>query len=87
MVCSRKEREAMAREELEDLAEPEGFRPFGEEAKKRFSSLLRKVNQKRLRRVEYALETGTIPPAGWTPPDPQNRATQNVAPYTRFWKH
>jgi hypothetical protein len=58
-----------------------------EKAKKRFPSLLPKVNQKRLRRMEYALETGMIPPAGWTPPDPNNRATQNVAPYACFWKH
>jgi hypothetical protein len=57
-----------------------------EEAKKRFPKLLQKVNQKRLRRIEYALETGTFPPAGWTPPDPKNRSTQNVAPYARFWK-
>jgi hypothetical protein len=58
-----------------------------EEAKKRFPSLLPKVNQKRLRRIEYALETGKFPPKGWTPPDPKNRATQNVAPYMQFWKH
>jgi hypothetical protein len=58
-----------------------------EEAKKRFPTLLQKVNQKRLRRMEYALDTGTLPPAGWTPPDPRNRATQNVAPYAQFWKH
>jgi len=58
-----------------------------EEAKKRFPSLLPKVNYKRLRRMEYALETGRFPPKGWTPPDPKNGATQNVAPYTRFWKH
>jgi hypothetical protein len=58
-----------------------------EEAKKRFPKLLQKVNQKRLRRIEYALETGTFPPAGWTPPDPKNRSTQNVAPYARYWKH
>jgi hypothetical protein len=37
-----------------------------EEAKKRFPSLLLTVNQKRLRRIEYAIETGTLPPAGWT---------------------
>jgi len=58
-----------------------------EEAKKRFPSLLPKVNQKRLRRMEYALETGTFPPTGWTPPDPKNRSTQNVPPYAQFWKH
>jgi hypothetical protein len=52
-----------------------------EEAKKRFPSLLLKVNQKRLRRIEYALETGMVPPNDWTPPDPKNRATQNLAPY------
>jgi hypothetical protein len=57
-----------------------------EEAKKRFPSLLPKVNQKRLRRMEYALEAGKFPPIGWTPPDPKNRSTQNVAPYARFWK-
>jgi hypothetical protein len=57
------------------------------EAKKRFPRLLPKVNQKRLRRIEYALETGRVPPAGWTPPDPNNRSTQNVAPYACFWKH
>lgn len=50
-------------------------------------NLLQKVNQKRLRRIEYALETGTFPPAGWTPPDSKNRSTQNVAPYASFWKH
>ena len=58
-----------------------------EEAKKRFPRLLVKVNQKRLRRIEYALQTGTLPPVGWTPPDPMNRSTQNVAPYAQFWKH
>jgi hypothetical protein len=58
-----------------------------EEAKKRFPSLLPKVNQKRLRRIEYTLETGTLPPAGWTPPDPKNRSTQNAVPYAQFWKH
>jgi hypothetical protein len=57
------------------------------EAKKRFPSLLPKVNQKRLRRMEYALETGRVPPAGWTPPDPKNRSTQNLTPYAQFWKH
>jgi hypothetical protein len=57
-----------------------------EEAKKRFPSLLPKVNQKRLRRMEYALATGKFPPNGWTPPDPKNRSTQNVAPYAQFWK-
>jgi hypothetical protein len=56
-------------------------------AKKRFSSLLSKVNQKRLRRMEYALETGKFPPTGWTPPDPENRSTQNISPYAPFWKH
>jgi transposase len=63
--------------------------PWGnwEEAKQRFPSLLPKVNQKRLRRMEYALETGMIPPNGWTPPDPKKRSTQNVAPYAQFWKH
>jgi hypothetical protein len=35
-----------------------------EEAKKRFPNLLPKVNQKRLRRMEYALETGKFPPTG-----------------------
>lgn len=58
-----------------------------EEAKRRFPSLLPKVNQKRLRRMEYALATGKFPPRGWTPPDPKNRSTQNVAPYASFWKH
>jgi hypothetical protein len=58
-----------------------------QEAKKRFPSLLVKVNQKRLRRMEYALETGKFPPNGWTPPDPKNRSTQNVSPYASFWKH
>ena len=58
-----------------------------EEAKKRFPSLLQKVNQKRLRRMEYALETGKFPPQGWTPPDPENRSTQNVPPYASSWKH
>src|ERR1700751_3704928 len=58
-----------------------------EEAKKRFPNLLPKVNQKRLRRMDYALETGKLPPQGWTPPDPKNRSTQNVAPYASFWKH
>jgi hypothetical protein len=43
--------------------------------------------QKRIRRIEYALETGTIPSAGWTPPDPKNRSTQNLPPYASFWKH
>lgn len=57
-----------------------------EEAKKRFPNLLPKVNQKRLRRMEYFLATGKLPPAGWTPPDPKNRSTGNVAPYARFWK-
>jgi hypothetical protein len=63
--------------------------PYGkwEEAKKRFPSLLPKVNQKRLRRMEYALETGKFPPSSWTPPDPKNRSTQNVPPYASFWKH
>jgi hypothetical protein len=55
-----------------------------EEAKKRFPKLLPKVNQKRLRRMEYALATGMIPPNGWTPPDPNNRSTQNVPPYASF---
>ena len=58
-----------------------------EEAKKRFPNLLPKVNQKRLRRMEYFLETGELPPAGWTPPDPKNRSTQNLPPYASFWKH
>src|ERR1700751_873259 len=58
-----------------------------EEGKKRFPSLLPKVNQKRLRRMDYVLETGKLPPNGWTPPDPKNRSTQNVAPYASFWKH
>jgi hypothetical protein len=58
-----------------------------EEVKRCFARLLAKVNHKRLRRIEYALETGKFPRKGWTPPDPKNRATQNVAPYTRFWKH
>jgi hypothetical protein len=57
-----------------------------EEAKRRFPRLLLKVNQKRLRRIEYALETGKLPPKGWTPPDPKNRSTQNVPPYASFWK-
>jgi hypothetical protein len=52
-----------------------------EEAKKRFPSLLPKVNQKRLRRIKYTLATGKLPPVGWTPPDPKNRSTQNVPPY------
>jgi hypothetical protein len=52
-----------------------------EQAKKRFPSLLQKVNQKRLRRMEYVLATGNLPPSGWTPPDPKNRSTQNVPPY------
>ena len=56
-------------------------------AKQMFPKLLLKVNQKRLHRIEYARETGKSPPNGWTPPDPKNRATRNVAPYTRFWKH
>ena len=58
-----------------------------EEAKKRFPSLLSEVNQKRLRRMEYFLATGNLPPNGWTPPDPKNRSTQNVPPYASFWKH
>jgi hypothetical protein len=58
-----------------------------EEAKKRFPNLLPKVNQKRLRRIEYALQTGKLPPSGWTPPDPKKRQTQNVPPYASFWKH
>jgi hypothetical protein len=58
-----------------------------EDAKQRFPQLLPKVNQKRLRRIEYALETGKFPRKGWTPPDPKNRSTQNVAPYASFWKH
>jgi hypothetical protein len=58
-----------------------------EEAKRRFPRLLVKVNEKRLRRMEYFLKTGTLPPAGWTPPDPKNRSTQNVPPYASFWKH
>lgn len=58
-----------------------------EEAKKRFPNLLHKVNQKRLRRIEYFLATSKLPPAGWTPPDPKNRSTQNVPPYASFWKH
>jgi hypothetical protein len=58
-----------------------------EEAKRRFPSLLVKINEKRRRRINYAVETGTSPPLGWTPPDPKNRSTQNVAPYMRFWKH
>jgi len=58
-----------------------------EEAKKRFPRLLPKVNQKRLRRMECVLATGKLPPQGWTPPDLKNRSTQNVAPYTPFWKH
>ena len=58
-----------------------------EEAKRRFPRLLVKVNEKRLRRIEYALETGKLPPNGWTPPDPNNRSTQNVPPYASFWKH
>jgi hypothetical protein len=41
-----------------------------EEAKKRFPNPLQKVNQKRLRRMEYFLTTGKLPPNGWTPPDP-----------------
>jgi hypothetical protein len=56
-------------------------------AKRRLPKLLIKVNQKRLRRMEYALETGIIPPAGWTPPDPKNPSTQNVPSYASFWKH
>jgi hypothetical protein len=40
--------------------------PSGE-AKKRFPQLLLKVNQKQLRPIEYALETGTLPPAGGRP--------------------
>jgi hypothetical protein len=35
-----------------------------EKAKKRFPSLLPKVNQKRLRRVEYVLATGKPLPGG-----------------------
>jgi len=58
-----------------------------EEAKKRFPSLLPKVNQKRLRQIEYALATDKLPPNDWTPPDPKNRSTQNVPPYAQFWKH
>jgi hypothetical protein len=58
-----------------------------EEAKKRFPSLLSEVNQKRLRRMEYFLATGNLPPNSWTPPDPKNRSTQNVPPYASFWKH
>jgi hypothetical protein len=58
-----------------------------DKAKKRFPLLLPKVNRKRLRRIEYAIETGMFPPVGWTPCDPKNRSTQNVAPYMRFWKH
>jgi hypothetical protein len=42
-----------------------------EEAKKRFPKLLPKVNQKRLRRMEYALETGKFPTTGWTPLTPR----------------
>jgi hypothetical protein len=45
-----------------------------EEAKKRFPSLP-KVNQKRLRRMEYVLATGKFPLDGWTPPHPKNRST------------
>jgi hypothetical protein len=56
-------------------------------AKQRFPKLLPRVTQKRLRRMEYAIETGVFPPNGWTPPDPENRSTQNVAPYAQFWKH
>jgi hypothetical protein len=56
-------------------------------AKQWFPKLLPKVNQKRLRRMEYTLETGKFPPDGWTPPDPKNRSTQNVSPYASFWKH
>jgi hypothetical protein len=56
-------------------------------AKQRFPKLLLKVYHKRLRRMEYALETGKFPPQGWTPPDPENRSTQNVSPYASFWKH
>ena len=39
--------------------------------------------------VEWSmpLEPGTVPSAGWTPPDPKNRSTQNVSPYAHFWKH
>jgi hypothetical protein len=58
-----------------------------EEAKRRFPNLLPKVNQKRLRRMEYFLKTGTLPPTGWTPPDPKNRSTQNAPPYASSWKH
>jgi hypothetical protein len=58
-----------------------------EEAKQRFPNLLPKVNQKRLRRMEYVLATGKFPPKGRTPPDPKNRSTQKVAPYAQFWKH
>jgi hypothetical protein len=58
-----------------------------EEAKKWFPNLLPTVNQKRLRRMDYVLATGKLPPAGWTPPDPKNRSTQNLPPYASFWKH
>ena len=58
-----------------------------EEAKRRFPRLLVKVNEKRLRRIEYVLATGKLPPSGWTPPDPKNRSTQNIPPYVQFWKH
>jgi hypothetical protein len=58
-----------------------------EDAKKRFPNLLPKVNQKRRRRMEYFLATGKLPLAGWTPPDPKNRSTQNVPLYASFWKH
>jgi hypothetical protein len=37
---------------------------------------LANVNQKRFRRMEYAIETGTFPPAGWTPPDPRGAAAR-----------
>ena len=53
----------------------------------RFPRLLIKVNEKRLRRIEYTLETRKLPPNGCTPPDPENRSTQNVPPYASFWKH
>jgi len=56
------------------------LRQPGRKQKGRFPSLLPKVNQKRLRRIEYVLATGKLPPAGCTPPDPKNRSTGNVAP-------
>jgi len=58
-----------------------------EEAKKTVPKLAPEVNQKRFRRMEYALETGKLPTTGWTSPDPKNRSTQNVPPYVQFWKH